>query len=469
MENGLFKKAIPFLLTLMIPFQSLGGGDKPNFIINVIARVPNTFQRLLNVEDYKAAVEQLPYYIEKATRPIRGKIVIDAYALDQKARGASSILAPFFDKISKQSFSETDEVSEGAVSDRVRVSILLNRMKSVYESENSEFYNVVDDLPQTIEHRIISCLWEPQWIRKDVTKTGQVRHTPVNLSEVSAYYERLKAEKPILADAFLQINEHQALNSIVPYRELREVLLKDEATKSLVRASRAHSPKSPVYIAFMDGDVISLRTGQKGVFSYYEEKINKSEKVFHGLTTGYCVSVSQNPFASLSVALDLAQRQALSTVFPLAPYYPEPNAIIRVLDGYETLEVSFPGIKLDRHSSYTSPQELPLLIKEVVRCRFQGSNFLAAPHFMFIQEGAIETEAPARFLQNRKKKDGTKNEKMFSGEFSEETNQFASITQQDLTKVRNTSQSHLKSVIGVDMFTNIWKNECALKALQLWM
>jgi hypothetical protein len=157
------------------------------------------------------------------------------------------------------------------------------------------------------------------------------------------------------------------------------------------------------------------------------------------------VGIQQNAFASLAASLDLAQRRALSYIFPLAPYFPEPNAVVRVLDHHETLEVSFPGISLDRHNRYTSPQELPLLLQNVVNSRFQGSKIQAAFHFKFLLEGDIETEVPLRFMQNRKKSDGTKNAKHFSGTFSKESSKFTSISSQDFIHVRNTSQSHLKT------------------------
>ena len=260
------------------------------------------------------------------------------------------------------------------------------------------FFNFNNDLALDIKPKISLTLWEPQWIKKVGNK-----HITVSCKEVNSYYLKLNVKDPKLAHAFLQINEHENLNSIVPYRELREELLKSNDTRNLVNDFRNLNLKSPIYIAFMDADVISFRTGKKGVFSYYEEAIISNKEILHGITTGYSVSFEQNPFVSLAVYLDLAVRQALSTIYSLAPYYPEPNAIIRVLDKHDTLEISFPGL-----THYTSPQEIPLLIREIVKQRFKNSNIQAALHFKFLSEGAIETEMPIRFLQNRKKKDGTK-------------------------------------------------------------
>src|SRR5207253_678765 len=130
--------------------------------------------------------------------------------------------------------------------------------------------------------------------------------------------------------------------------------------------------------------------GTKGVFSCYEEAISRSMLPLHGLTTGYTVSPNQSytcaPYASLAVSFDLAARRALGSIFSLAPYYPEPNTIIRVLDNFDTLEVSFPGISLgadESHAHYESPQEVPLLIKEIIKSRFRGSIVQASYFFRF--------------------------------------------------------------------------------------
>lgn len=462
-EKGKFKKAISskmlrdisiatqvlLIIYIFLAHNSAEALDeKPNFVLNTIARVSSSFKPLPNISEYKPYVDQLPYYIgndTNTTNPSRGKITYPSCSVDKNPHKLSSVLGSFFDKISRESFGENEEVSRGIVPARIKIAILLNRMLSVDEFENREFSNTIDDLPFTIEHSVLGVLWQPQWVRRETTETGQTKCTKVELREVADYYVRLKQYNPTLAHAFLQLNEHHSLNSIVPYRELREVLLKSDVTKTLVRSSRKQSPTSPVYIAFMDSDVQSFRTGIKGAFSCYEEAILTSAHPLHGLTTGYSVGIQQNPYASLATSLDLAQRRALSSIFPLAPYFPEPNAVVRVLDHLETLEVSFPEISLDRHNHYTSPQELPLLLLNIVNSRFQGSKIQAASHFKFLLEGDIETEVPLRFMQNRKKCDGTKNAKHFSGAFSKESNKFTSIISQDLKHVRNTSQSHLKT------------------------
>jgi hypothetical protein len=449
-KNNLRKQISVFLFPIIISCNVFAVEDEPYFVVNAIVHVPSSFKPLKDIGEYKDELVSIPYSIEKdinTRNPRRGKLWGRATIPqpNENAYRISSILGPFFDRLIEEGFGEDIQESHGMISSRVGVAAFLNRMRSVSESTNQEFFNCVDDLAVTIEHRFIMSLWEPQWIRKDITITGQTRYKPVNLTEVTAYYEKLKISNPALAHAFLQVNEYQHLNSIVPYRELRETLLKDEATKGLVRHFRGKTSKSPVYIAFMDADVLSFRTGKKGVFSCYEEAITNNSATLHGLTTGYSVSVNQDPFASLAVSFDLGIRQALSTLFPLAPYYPEPNAIIRVLKGCDTLEVSFPGISTTSHAKYTSPQEVPLLIKEIVRTRFNNSNAQASSHFKFLTEGAIETKLPPRFLQNRKNKGSTKNTKIFTGQFAHEMNQFITLTHQDLTYVRNTSQSHLKT------------------------
>jgi hypothetical protein len=441
------------VLTLNCLFSAINavGGNQideeknPKFVINAISHVSSSFTKA-SIADYEEALAKIPYYIEKDSNtknPSRGKISnCKSYQTNDKAYKLSSILGSFFNKFLDEAFATSKQSSQEITPQRIKIAILLNRMRSVQEATNEEFFNVYDDLPKILEHKVIISLWEPQWVKREITKSGQTKCVPARFEEVMQYYKDLEAENNKLAHAFLQIQEYQFLNSIVPYRELRDKLLKDKATTSLVKSFRASQPKSPVYIAFMDTDLISLRTSNKGTFSCYEEAIIKSSEVLHGLTSGYSVSVRQNPNAAMAADFDLASRRGLASVFSLAPYYPEPNALIRVLDNQDTLEVSFPGISSIGHAKYTSPQEMPLLIESIIKQRFNNSYKQASPYFQFIMQGDIETTLPDRFLQNRKKKDGTKNAKIFSNK----TNKFTEITHSDLTKVRNTSQSHLKSL-----------------------
>lgn len=430
------KLAYYLLFILVITNVAAAEDDPPSFVVNVIARVSSKFKPLEGISEYREAVNGLPYYIFKGTKftkATRGKICASPnVAPDKNASLTSSTVGHLFNQLSTETFVGSPDPH--IVPGRVSVAVLLNRMKSIREQTNHEFFNVVDDLPGDIEHETISALWEPRWMKRRYRSD-----VAVSFDEVVAYYEDLRAKDPDLAHAFLQTNEHQDLNSIIPYRELRQTLFQHQGTKDLVQFSRTHRPDSPVYIAFLDSDTISLKIGDKGTFTCYEEAILSSAEMLHGLTTGYDISMQQHPHASFAAALDMADRSALATIFPLAPYFPEPNALILVLVGCDTLEVIFPN-----ESKYTSPKEMPLLLRAIVQNRFGGSNASASPHFRFIDRGAIGTDLPTRFLQNRKKKDGTRSYKVFSGKLDEQTHRINGLTAQDLTNVRNTAQSHLK-------------------------
>ena len=84
-------------------------------------------------------------------------------------------------------------------------------------------------------------------------------------------------------------------------------------------------------------------------------------------------------------------------------------------------------------------------MEELVKARFEGSKITASPFFRFLKAGEVETQAPHRFFKNKKGKDGLSSQKKFTGTWDEAGQFITGVTAQDLTNIRNTSQSHVKS------------------------
>lgn len=440
------------VLTIFYTTFTFAQGPAPSFVLNVIAHVPVPHEAPEIDEDLRERVGALSFFIEKdqntqysnSVTPYRGKICAPQEGEPRDdGKPMSSVLGSLLGKLNAQTFGGVQE--PGHVHDHIYVAALLNRMRSVNETYNDQFMHMRDDLPANVVCRVMSRLWEPRW-KKEVRLAGnQKRYVNATFEEVKGFYEQLQESDPTLAQAFLHINEFQNLNAIVPYRELRELLLKSEITKSLVRGSRDKNPDSPVYLTFMDADTISLEGGGKETFQAYSDAVMSSDQIIHGMTTGYGVSVTQGAPVAMAVSLDLAVRRSLSEQLSLAAYFPEPNAAFRVLDDHHTLEVSFPGIAGLGHHKYESPKEVPLMIEALVNARFEGSKITASPFFRFLQEGEIETQAPHRFFKNKKGKDGLSSQKKFTGTWDEAGQFITGVTAQDLTNIRNTSQSHVKS------------------------
>lgn len=406
----------------------------PHFVANIIAHVPQNFNASL-VEQYKEELESIPYYIKHDSRGV----VEEPTFLDAQGTGLSidPTLNPLFQKLSTEAFFGSSTYRpEDAVERYMHVAILLNRMESLDPERNSSLRTMCDDLNTSLNYQVLATLWRPQWMKiVKIESRGKqsLHHRLVTLEDVAKYYQELRAKNPELAYAFLEKNEKSVPSTIIPYRELRQALLASDATRDLVRTARGEL-NCPVYMAFMDADTESFCPEDIGVFTAYQNAIAESSQELHFLTSGYCPSPSENPYAQMAVSLDLSVRCALGRVLPLAPYYPEPNTIIRVLDDQDTLEGQFCKIKTG-HAKYTSPQEIPELIKSLLQTRSRATS-----HAQFLSEGALATKIPARFLENKKDQYGKKSPK----KYIEKAFDIQAFTRQDFIELRNTSQSHLK-------------------------
>lgn len=440
-----------FLFTAQLVWGTETPEESPAFIVNAIVHTPSSFEKISNVEKYRSRVDKLPFYIEKKENtkyPCRGRLLLDhRNILDpEEPYSMGPILGEFLEKLLLESYMGANPPKTiEEISSKVKVGLLLNRMVSLDREANQEFYNLQYDIENPLMCLVEKVLWEPQWKERVPGKTRSNEHDHQNVSfrKVRKYYQKLKRKDPDLARAFIQINEYQDLNSIVPYRELRGYLLHHRLTKSLVRKTRKEYPDAPVYLSFMDADTRSFQRDDIGVFQAYEEEILRSIDPIHVITSGYWISTNQHPHVSLSVSLCMATRCSLATIFPLAPYYPEPNTAISILKHKNTLEIPIQR-KLDQFSKYSSPQEIPLMIDEIIKSRFNSSYIEAALVCRFIDNGAIETEMPYRFLCNKKKKNGSRNKKVFTGKFNPEFQKISGVILQDIINIRNTSQSHLK-------------------------
>ena len=117
----------------------------PNFVVNSIVRVPDNFEKLKEIEEYRIQVGKLPYYIQNnsnSNNPKRGKICSHSFILNKNEEPYkfSIILEPFIRKIMEESFAKTREESTLISSKRVAVAMLLDRMKSMDDHSNNNFF-----------------------------------------------------------------------------------------------------------------------------------------------------------------------------------------------------------------------------------------------------------------------------------------------------------------------------------------
>ena len=420
---------------------------RPCFVANIITYVPNSFPKTAqDVECYKNRFrrEDFDYYVsskeaekvfteKKTPSSTRGE-VLQRYVTQIGDDGFN--LEPFLKKIREESFDEDIKESEdkNICPKYLKVAILLNRMESIDPQYNNISYQCNNIDPSFYSVRNV--LWRPCWKKRHQARNGTNAlgtGTIVAIEDVRAYYEQLRKEEPIKAQAFLYYNEHTFLSSLAPYNALRETLLRSSITEGFVSEFRKKHSNQPVYIAFFDDDTRSFRTqGNRGVLTCYQDYIEQFHKkngyVPTCLTSGYSISWHQHPFVSLGVALDLQIRRTMAQTFPLAPYYPEPNTIIYVPEGKSTLEKE----ESFRKSDETNPLEMPTLIQNIVNCRYGGSFIAASQHFGFLTEGDVETAMPSRFL---KKRTGARDKKF--------PNLIKDLSVENVKDIRDIPQSHL--------------------------
>lgn len=444
---------ITFVLGIHLPNYKIWAIREDNdkdtsvcFVANIITYVPNSFPKNLeDIETYKKYKrENFDYYISSkqaekmfsgAKKPSssRGE-VLTRYITSQTAEGFN--LTPFLTKIREEAFSCNKKESETQSSQYLKVAFLLNRMESLDKEYNQITY-VAENIDETF-YGVRDVLWRPCWkkryMQNGVKAIGKGKK--VEIEEVRQYYKKLLNKNHEKAQAFIYYNEHTFLNSSVPYNALRESLMKSGLTKQFVRDFHIQNPGQPVYLAFLDDDTLSFRTGEEGTLSCYKGFIRqfyeKQGDFPICLTSGYSISWNQHPCLSLGVSLDLAVRRAMAQTFSLAPYYPEPNTIVYIPPELLTLPESF------RKQNESSPSEIPTLIKSIANERYNGSWMKAAQYCGFLPEGDVETTLPPRFFLQKTSQNIQKVEKSFS-----DLKKKFKITSEDLKNIRSIPQSHL--------------------------
>lgn len=285
-----------------------------------------------------------------------------------------------------QTFGATQEESQAKAPSRVAVVFGANRFRSIEKSKNRAFKDYVRTLRRdpNIQSSTIGFLWEPIW-------TAGCHEVP--LTSVRTYYHLLKRLDPACAEACrTRLEQPQGgINDRVPYQEIREITKNGEPTLRTVDLFRSLEPIRKIYLAIMDPDFIALRNDGAGLFTHYNRLI-KSHLRTHGIapavaSTGYCAAQTVPSILRYGVLLDMRAREALSRVYPLAVYFPEPNLIVSVPEDARTVPESF--INRD-----VVNQESRQIIADVMRTRrIEPIRALA-----FGSRGAVTTQMPDRFI-----------------------------------------------------------------------
>jgi len=294
---------------------------------------------------------------EKRAYVVNMPMVIGEDAVEMQRR-----INQVIDGIKDQVFALPTEAKE-----RVVVVVGANRCKSLEKAKNLAFKDFIRDLPafKSLTVKVVGFLWEPKWSRTEL-RTARV------------FYSVLKKLDSPLAEECLAACERpssEIMRQRVPYQKIREVIKNSESTKSSVRMFRSICKTREVFLAQLDSDYLGIR----GLFSRYD--------CMRGMTiatTGYAVREDEFPIIYHGVELDRKVREKMGG----RAYIPEPNMIVKVLEGCETVTESFMG---------PNPKSANLESRHLIQHVIAERGLNPDEAIFFQAEGPLVTETPERF------------------------------------------------------------------------
>lgn len=336
-----------------------------------------------NVREPGYHVEKKPGYI------VNMPVVIGSNDQENEAE-----IARIFSLFHEQSFSSNVDKSK----DKARTSLALvlgaNRCKSLDPVRNDQFKRFITNFStmEEFDVRMFGFFWEPKWKPLGAYKRD------IPMKEVRKYFKVLQEIDPQLAEK-IRIKHEEPKNGIrnrIPFQEIRETIKNSFSTMSATQRLRSYSQTRELYLAIMDPDCYQLRNDWNGLFSHYNEIVKNRNIVPSIMSTGYKAAYNAPPLIKLIIRLDQNARAAMLPYFPMAPYLPEPNLMIRIQEGAHTVHESFMDHKL-------SGKESRHIVKNVVN----GRNLCPTQTVAFQTLGAIPTAIPNRFVN---KKNGSWNQ-----------------------------------------------------------
>jgi len=340
-----------------------------------------------------------------------------------------ALLANFIGLCERESFARTDYGSIQATEKRLSIVIGLNMLHSLSTKKNNTLRKAVNYLVQSsLSIKKFGFFWQGVWLEKKLgDTTKEFIWEIVSYKRVHDFYRQLKRRNPRLSKEFRKKIEHpDTLNYQVPYREIRETIKDDKTTRKLVRQFRKFSQNSPIYLAIMDSDAVSLQSGELGCYSVYgkmiEDHYEKYGKPLEIASVGYLFS-DDDEIMALSSQLDLSTRHHTAEYFKLGIVFPEPTIIMKIRPEEATITDSF----CDNQRNYPSPQESIM----IVQSRIVSQSLDPETSMAFSKAGAIISQRPRRAWKDFKAHNN-KNDKIVRW------------TLHELKKMRSICQSHFK-------------------------
>lgn len=319
---------------------------------------------------------------------------------------------------------DKDEINKS-----VKVAIGLNRLRSLSTRKNNALYNeLMAKFESNIECEVFGFFWKYTWYKCAIKNpryplsSTNVKYEKEKFKTVQKFYHQLKRRDKTKAEAFRDTVEKYC---IVPYNSLRERVKNHPKTKQLVQKFRSINRDVPIYFSLIDSDTINFN----GIYSAYKRILKSSPQAPTIMTTGYEFPGGDKNYPFMvGSQIDRIIRATIAKYVPLGVYYPEPNLCVLLLPRCDELLESF----LDASAS-DEKYESAILIRDIKNKR---QNIVA---IFSGTEPPLITSIPLRVRENDKF--------LPSREFS----YGASPSKEDITSLKNISQSHYRPYLMCQM------------------
>eukprot|EP01022_Parablepharisma_sp_SALTPOND_P006039 TRINITY_DN124540_c0_g1_i1.p1 TRINITY_DN124540_c0_g1~~TRINITY_DN124540_c0_g1_i1.p1 ORF type:complete len:598 (-),score=25.63 TRINITY_DN124540_c0_g1_i1:161-1954(-) len=278
-----------------------------------------------------------------------------------------------------EAFGEFPEASCAECRSRVAAVIFINRRETHHQEDNLFCSYVPKSLAvqkQSIVY--ITSLWKGKWERK-----GKNKKNPECLHKTIKFFI-----KTCLRPEF-QKECRKAMSSAKqpPFKDLREIVKNCKESTKFINHFRKSYPESPLYIITMDSDFILLR-GENGIgfLSNYDEIISdfqrKNKYYPCVVSTGYRSSSCELPIFRVGMAVDMACREATTSVIPNGIFYPEPCFAFYLPKDKSIYKYSFTGDKYKTEASQLLCSAIAnslIIEKDMVFCNKSGGIVTTIP------------------------------------------------------------------------------------------
>lgn len=227
-------------------------------------------------------------------------------------------------RIQSEAFSTNTYWSKTMGKQRLAVVVGTNQIESIDPAKNRALRNLIGATQQFNDFcvRRIGFFWRPEWSRTSYKEA---------LYPVKKAFLLLKALSKKTAKKVQETFEqpkgrlHPNILAQIPYGAIRQRILKSNKTREIIQHFSNAFDACPCYLTIMDADFEALRlTGERlGVFSQVSASID-IHNPFTVIGTSYQVGANEPPLIRLAVRIDMAVREAMSSVIPYSAYLPEP-------------------------------------------------------------------------------------------------------------------------------------------------